>query len=234
MTDYERNYRLVLQKYLDRLSTLPSSVRKTMNPILVSDLKKLYEYYYKNDERVLLVPYDKNTLHVAAVQKDRDNYTIRYLWNIEPGNQYAEFAAGCYEIIECIPKGTYFDRLGEASGNYVCEVPPSGKPYSVSQRALPYYLFEPDIQDEWSYHRYVTVCDITISTLLERLSIFSEEAQFVLRIQLSEKQIVRGTIARVDSFGVQGAGGGIQYLLPVNVGSLLKMEAIEEVRKWHE
>lgn len=229
MTSYEETYEIWLKSYLARLIAFYPDKLDILNSVLVSDLKKIYEHYYKNDKKALLVPFDRHTLYDTAVQKRGRRHMLRYRWNVEPGNRYAEFTEGSYEQVDCIPKDTYLDRLGEPAGTYVCPLSPSGTPYTVSERALPYYLFEADIQEEWAYHRYITVCDITIPDLLNRLSVFPEDARFVLRAQLHAKSIVRGTIAAVKSFAGQGAGGGVQYLLPVSVDALLKMNVLEEV-----
>lgn len=229
MTNYEVTYKIWLKSYLDCLESFYPDKMDIINLILVSDMKKIYEHYYKDSKKALLVPYHPNTLHDVAVQKRDSQYLFRYRWNVEPGNRYAEFVAGSYEDVDCIPKDTYLDRLGEPTGTYVCPFSSSGTPYTVNERALPYYLFEVNIQEEWAYHRYITVCDITIPDLLNRLDIFPRDIQFVLRTQLQSKRIVRGTIACVKSFDGQGTGGGIQYLLPVNVDTLLKMKVLEEV-----
>lgn len=229
MTSYEETYKMWLISYLKNLPSYYPDKLGILNSVLVSDLRQMYIHYYKNDERALLVPYGDHTLHDTAVQKKESHYTLRYRWNVEPGNRYSEFVEGSYEIIDSIPKDTYLDRIGEPTGNYVCQLPPSGIPYTVSERALPYYLFETDLQDEWAYHRYITICDITIMDLLNRLNIFPEDTQFILRTQLHAKKIVRGTIASVKDFAEQGVGGGIQYLLPVNVYTLLKMKVLKEV-----
>lgn len=232
MTNYEAIYGTILKSYYKRTSAFSYEGLGILNNELVSDLQKTYKYFYKNDEKALLVPFEQRALHDVAVGKVSDNYyELCYRWNIEAGNRYAEFVTGKYEIVDRIPDGTCFDRLGEPTGTYVCELPSSGIPYTVSQRALPYYFFEPDIQNEWAYHRYISTCNISIPILLDNLSDFSDSDQFVLRTQLSEKRIVKGTIASVESFAEQGTGGGIQYLLPINIRSLLKMGVIREVEK---
>ena len=220
------------EKIQDELKLAYNTYSKE-EPYSVDELEvttlKLQNNYINTDKASrgnTLVPYDKCTWN--RVNYRRGQYGIDYKW---PEDDFAKDVS----FPNILKAGTIIDRLGGTYGGYVC--PCGEKVFSVSERAIPYYFLESELESEPSYHRYRVVKDITKQTIMESLNNFPSEiipdgAKRTITNTLSrsgDNWLKFGTVAQVNDFGKQGIGGGKQYYSVVSVKTLIDLGFIEEI-----
>ena len=186
-------------------------------------LQRIYRNAHKGSRGDLFVPFDKSTWKYIT-EKD-GNYEIEYKWPVNGFTSDISYP-------ETLKQGTVIDRLGNPYGRYAC--PYNGKAFSVSQRAIPYYCMESQVESEPSYHQYLVVKDITKSAILDELekvssSVYTEAAKKYIRNTLNayDNWLTLGAVAAVSDFGIQGIGGGIQYYSVVRIQVLLDLNFIQ-------
>ena len=120
---------------------------------LVTFFKNLYNAEPWETRKDNMVPFSELCLRDNPVvfNDNLNQYEFDYRWN---KGKNSEFVLDSIEKGIIIPKGTILDRVGADSGSYLSPVPIGREVYTVSERALPYYLIEPSISGEPAYHRY--------------------------------------------------------------------------------
>ena len=197
--------------------------------VFISELKRVYLQTKREYRGDVLIPFSKRTIDNFPVSKDKEKYKIKYKWN---QGKDAEFAAGSIIENACIKAGSYIDRIGSESGEYVSPCSPKEHHFSISERALPYFFVEETITQEPAFHRYHVLRDISTESILEALDKdddgISQIAKEKIRDDVEGFGIKYGKVAPVAAFRNQGKGLGLQYKLPVSICLLRKWEFIED------
>lgn len=194
-------------------------------------VKKLYNRIDDKEKVDVLIPVSRNVLKPHMVFQDKQNHNKvewAYRWNERKNmfDDYSEFIQNKRLNLDAtLRKGTRLDRIGGEDGRYLCIIKQGRKPFTVAERALPYY-FKGDVKTNPSYHTYIVLKDVSFLIL-------DKDDQFKKRfvneydiMNLLKSKFVVGEIAPVKAFGGQGKGGGLQVRLPdsLSVGVLKELE----------
>lgn len=200
----------------------------------VAELKKEYMQTKRMNRSDVLVPFSEKTIYDCPISKHEDKYRIDYRWN---KGKDAEFVKGSIIENACIYAGSYIDRFGNENGSYVSPSVLGKKPFSISERSLPYYFVERNIYREPSFHRYRVIRDISTDSILRAIdednTVFKNPiAKEKIKDDIEGFGIKYGKIAPVAAFLNQGKGLGLQYKLPLSVSVLKDLQFIEDAISW--
>lgn len=205
--------------------------------MLVDDLQRVYEAAsHKGD---VLVPKDAKCLDadepVSVPYDENSLFAVRYAFPKKtPANPHPEFSD--YKVMDKIPGGMKFDRLGPENGKWVSPLE-KGSAYSVSERSLPYYFKGKNPIKEPSYHAYSVERDFTyqdvIKERIKRNNTSTKEYMkyYVETISKKKTGFLFGEVAKIDAFGNQGNGGGKQIFLDATIKELRAFGFIKPIRR---
>lgn len=195
-------------------------------------LNSAYKHSIKDDRDDALVPYTlesvKETEPICVKKAKYKDGKIRRVVEVNYNWPENEFCSDAEENV-VIEVGTVLDRLGSSDGSFLSPLNEHGSPFTVAARALPYLFMERSVEYEPSYHRYRVIKAISKQAIADNLNhIKSIEVKNYCELRL-RGGIKFGTVANVDAFGVQGYGGGKQYLICVPVQVLIDLDFLEVI-----
>lgn len=192
----------MVKKYFDKYksddnhASVPESIRHNM----VEELKAIYTKLSYKERMNALIPACEDFLAEVCIKRITNAYNqiiydFIYIW---PDRNYGRWSR--------FKGGRMFDRIGDTYGTYLCPMSELVS-YSISQRSLPYFFLEEELEDINkcpSYHKYY----------LRHLSFYAKRRR--TRPAFNQK------------------GGAIEYMTRNNIIAMInsgKMEEIECVKK---
>ena len=228
---------MLLEKRVERIIKVyyySQHTRHFKTSRFVAELKEVYLQTKRANRGDVLVPFSEKTIYDCPISKHEGEYRIDYKWN---KGKDAEFVKGSISENACIYAGSYIDRFGSENGSYVSPSFLGKKPFSISERSLPYFFVESNIYREPSFHRYRVIRDISVESILRAV----DEDNIVFENPIAKEKnkddiegfgIKYGKIAPVAAFLNQGKGLGLQYKLPLSVSALKDLQFIEDAMSW--
>ena len=198
---------MLLEKRVERIIKVyyySQHTRHFKTSRFVAELKEVYLQTKRANRGDVLVPFSEKTIYDCPISKHEGEYRIDYKWN---KGKDAEFVKGSISENACIYAGSYIDRFGSENGSYVSPSFLGKKPFSISERSLPYFFVESNIYREPSFHQKI-------------------------KDDIEGFGIKYGKIAPVAAFLNQGKGLGLQYKLPLSVSALKDLQFIEDAMSW--
>lgn len=214
---------------IDAYDKLPFDLYRKRLSTIVHQIIRKFSLAKRIQQTDVIIPFHVKTLKDPAVKKEFWGNEWKYKWNED-----SEFVNG-EKKGTTIKAGTYVDRFGKNVGKYLSPVSSLDKPYTMSERAIPYHLGYSKIIKSPNYHIYLVKKDINEKTLteLKNANIIDVKSDKCDAIKLAQDAlsvaidltVYEGTVAPVPAFGEQGTGGAIQYRLPIRIG-LLDIETL--------